>query len=61
MHYFPRSCAAFVLLTPLACGAFDTSRIEDTEVRECADRALYRAKAKGKDTVVFSADLHPGT
>ncbi|MBL4834472.1 MAG: diguanylate cyclase [Pseudomonas sp.] len=31
------------------------------EVLECADRALYRAKAKGKDTVVFSADLHPGT
>ena len=46
MHYFPRSCAAFVLLTPLACGAFDTSRIEDTEVRECADRALPSATAR---------------
>lgn len=46
MHYFPRSCAVFMLLTPLACGAFDTSRIEDTEVRECANRALPSATAR---------------
>lgn len=27
------------------------------EVLECADRALYRAKARGKDTAVFSSEL----